>query len=267
MSEGAAMLAIPGGDLLMGATTFYPEEAPVKEVSVAPFCIDEAPVTNAQFNHFAASTGYRTSAERDCGSLVFGHYYAARLPGWSYVQGADWRHPAGPGTDWHNLRDHPVVHVSLEDALAFAAWAGKRLPSEAEWEWAARGGLSGLDYAWGPSLRMGDSIPANVWDGEFPYERQGGTDFPLTSAVGAYPANGFGLFDMIGNVWEITASSQSGTDGGCCLAGAEAQAKMLRPIIKGGSHLCAENYCQRYRPAARQFMDEPTSHIGFRCAC
>ena len=259
------MVAIPQGVFQMGSDNFYPEEAPSREAVVPAFSVDQVPVTNVSFAAFTHQTGYITKAERDGGSLVFGIHADRPHACWASVAGASWRHPAGSHTDWQTIPSHPVVHVSLQDAQAFAQWAGKRLPTEPEWEWAARGGLCGLDYAWGPDLRVGDDIPANVWDGEFPYHRRNGLTFPLTSAVASYPANGFGLFDMIGNVWEMTASYESDSSSGCCFSEVDGATSRLKPVIKGGSHLCAENYCQRYRPSARQFMASPTSHIGFRC--
>lgn len=258
--------SVPAGIFLMGSERFYDEERPVRQVEVAAFRIDRAPVTNAEFGRFCAETGHVTCAERAGGGLVFRP--GAQPDGnWAFTEGASWRHPVGPGSSLDRLELHPVVLVSARDAAAFAAWSGGRLPTEAEWEWAARGGLVSFDYAWGDQLRVEGSIPANVWNGAFPFEREGGFDLPLTTPVASYPDNGFGLSDMIGNVWEITADIAASPAGGCCHEPQERVGQLAAGnIIKGGSHLCAENHCRRYRPAARQSMSEPTSHIGFRCA-
>jgi formylglycine-generating enzyme required for sulfatase activity len=201
---------------------------------------------------------------------------------WEFTFGADWRHPLGPDSSIEGLEDHPVVHVAYADAEAYAAWAGKALPTEAQWEYAARGGLDGLEYAWGDSLAPGGAMLANYWQGLFPFANQLLDGWERTSPVRSYPPNGFGLYDMIGNVWEWTSDwygmPKSGS--GCCALpdprGAREresydpsarEARIGRKVIKGGSHLCAPNYCQRYRPAARspQAVDTSTSHIGFRC--
>ena len=302
-----AMLPIPGGVFAMGSERFYPEEAPVRRVRVDPFLIDATPVTNRAFARFVAETGHVTTAQvapdpRDYpgmapdmaqpGSLVF-----QRTPGpvdladvgqwWAFVPGADWAHPLGPDSDIAAIPDHPVVHVAYADALAYAEWAGKSLPTEAEWECAARGGLDGADYAWGDELAPGGVMLANVWQGNFPYANQLLDGWERTSPVATYPANGFGAYDMIGNVWEWTcdwfarpAAPRKKFKGACCIPSnprggkeresydpALAQIRIPRRVLKGGSHLCAPNYCQRYRPAARQAqaVDTSTSHIGFRC--
>ncbi|MBB3221881.1 formylglycine-generating enzyme family protein [Pseudoduganella umbonata] len=301
------MRFIAGGTTLMGAERFYPEEAPVRPVAVDGFWIDETPVTNAHFSAFVDATGYRTVAELPLdpaaypgvelhllksGSLSFvlpgardGGDRTRPTPGWQYVIGADWRHPAGPGSDIYGLDEHPVVHVAYADALAYAAWAGKELPTEAEWEFAARGGLEGKDYAWGDTLLPDGQYLANFWQGEFPFENLALDGYAGTSPVRSYPANGYGLFDIIGNVWEWTAdwyADPSRSTASCpnCiprnLRGASEQESLVpggtggrigRKVIKGGSHLCSPSYCQRYRPAARQpqSIDTSTSHIGFRC--
>jgi sulfatase modifying factor 1 len=184
--------SVPAGTFLMGSERFYDEERPVRQVEVAAFRIDRAPVTNAEFGRFCAETGHVTCAERAGGGLVFRP--GAQPDGnWAFTEGASWRHPAGPGSSLDGLERHPVVLVSARDAAAFAAWSGGRLPTEAEWEWAARGGLVSFDYAWGDELRVEGSIPANVWNGAFPFEREGGFDLPLTTPVGSFPDNGFGL--------------------------------------------------------------------------
>lgn len=300
------MRFVPGGTFAMGSERFYPEEAPVRKVRVDGFWIDETPVTNAEFARFVAATGHVTVAEiapdpKDYpgmlpgmdqpGSLVFTK--ATRpvdlaQPGewWSFTPGADWRHPLGPDSSIDGLDDHPVVQVAYEDAAAFARWAGKDLPTEAEWELAARGGLEGADYAWGDDLAPGGAMLANYWQGLFPFANQCLDGWERTSPVRSFPPNGHGLHDMIGNVWEWTrdwwsepkaaakgAKSCCAIDnprGGTLKASRDPQQPGIaigRKVLKGGSHLCAENYCQRYRPAARhpEMIDTSTTHIGFRC--
>ncbi|WP_326607552.1 formylglycine-generating enzyme family protein [Streptomyces sp. NBC_01799] len=304
------MVWIPGGRFTMGSDHHYPEEAPTHPVSVDGFWIDPHPVTNAQFQAFVEATGYRTTAERPAdpstypgadpamlapASAVFtppSHPVDLRYPyqWWSYVPGADWRHPGGPGTSLRDRLDHPVTHVAWPDALAYAQWAGKQIPTEAEWEYAARGGLPDSEFAWGDELNPGGRYLANTWQGEFPHENLELDGYAGTSPVGAFPANDYGLYDMIGNVWEWTSdwyadhrhlATNTPT---CCGAprprvnpagGEEAdsvepgqlQLRIPRKVMKGGSHLCAPNYCRRYRPAARlpQPIDTSTCHLGFRC--
>ena len=299
------MRLIPGGTFAMGSDRFYPEEAPVRRVKVDPFWIDEVPVTNAQFARFVAATGHVTTAEtvpdaRDypgldpakarAGSAVFVKSLIpidTRDPSrwWDFRAGADWRHPTGPGSTLDGLDDHPVVHVTAADAEAFAAWAGKTLPTEAEWEFAARGGLEGADYAWGNVLTPSGKVMANTWFGLFPFANQSPHGWTRTSPVRSFPPNGYGVHDMIGNVWEWTTdwwstAQPQGKTKSCCVpsnprGGSEqasidpaVSARFPRRVLKGGSHLCAPNYCQRYRPAARhpEAIDTSTSHIGFRCA-
>ncbi|MFZ6045424.1 formylglycine-generating enzyme family protein [Pseudomonas sp. CR3202] len=278
----AGMCRLAGGTFTMGSERFYREERPLREVRVEPFRLDPGPVTNAQFARFVAETGYRTQAElplpgqpgHRAGSLVF------RKPDrpvplhdpsfwWQLDPAADWRHPEGAGSGLTGRQDHPVVHITHRDAQAYAAWAGKRLPSEAEWEFAARGGLAGADYAWGDELLPEGRQLANFWRGDFPWHREDGLAVAFTTAVGHFPANPFGLFDMIGNVWEWTADDYAERATSCpsCAAGQPALAETEK-VIKGGSFLCAPSYCQRYRPAARQGLraDGSASHIGFRCA-
>lgn len=297
------MIWIAGGRFLMGSDAHYPEEAPAHPVWVDGFWIDPTPVTNAAFARFVAATGYVTVAERtplaedypgaDAACLVPGSlvFQAPVAPGdpedwarwWAFTPGADWRHPQGPGSDLHGLDDHPVVHVCHEDAAAFAAWAGKALPSEAEWEFAARGGLEGAAFAWGDELTPGGNHLANTWQGTFPSENLALDGYVGTSPVEAFPPNGYGLRDMIGNVWEWTddwyrPAHDAPEAKACCLprnprGGTAADsidpgfAGLPRKVVKGGSHLCAPNYCRRYRPAARQpqTIDTGTVHIGFRC--
>ncbi|MGE3709653.1 MAG: formylglycine-generating enzyme family protein [Hyphomicrobiaceae bacterium] len=296
---------VAGGTFRMGSDTHYPEEAPVHRVTVGGFFIDRTPVTNRQFREFVRATGHLTTAEivpdpKDypgalpymlfAGSLVFTppkHAVDLRDWGqwWCFTKGANWRHPYGPKSNIHALDSHPVVHVSFTDALAYARWAGKDLPTEAEWEFAARGGLDGAEYAWGPEFTLRGEHMANTWQGEFPHQNRNEDGFARTSPVTAFPPNGYGIHDMIGNTWEWTAdwwSQQHETDAlkTCCIpenprGGPEAashdprqpQIKIPRKVLKGGSHLCAPNYCRRYRPAARhaQPVDTSTSHVGFRC--
>ncbi|WP_164155787.1 formylglycine-generating enzyme family protein [Sandarakinorhabdus rubra] len=301
------MRLIPGGAFTMGAMDGYPEEAPLRRVALDPFFIDETPVTNRQFARFVAATGHVTVAEvapdprqypgmppelAVPGSLVFTPP-AGPVPldrpdlWWRFVPGADWRHPQGPGPDIEalGLMDHPVVQVAWADAAAYARWAGKALPTEAEHECAARGGLEGMRYAWGDELAPGGRQMANIWQGVFPHDHHGRAG---TTPVGRFPPNGHGLYDMIGNVWEWTAdwweerprrAAKRHPDACCTLRNprggtlhasfdpAMPHVKIGRKVLKGGSHLCAENHCQRYRPAARhpEMIDTATTHIGFRC--
>lgn len=285
----------------MGSDDFYEEERPVHRVSVKSFRIDESPVTNDEFAAFVADTGYVTFAEiaptpaeypnmpaEMCraGSFVF-HPLTEKYPApvtsavpqwWNYVFGADWRHPYGPESGLNGLGDHPVVHVVADDAEAYAKWAGKELPTEAEWEYAARGGYDdGRPYAWGSELEPGGVVMAKIWKGQFPYKNLAAPGLERTSPVRTYPANDYGVFDMIGNVWEWTAdwyvSGTQRSQSACCSVSAadsiapESALKIPRRVLKGGSHLCAPSYCRRYRPAARwpQPIDTSTSHTGFRC--
>lgn len=298
------MVRIPAGEFLMGSNTHYPEEAPARRMRVEGFWMDRGPVTNARFRAFVEATGYVTFAElvpkaRDYpealpemlygGSLVFNtpaHRVSMGTPvGWTFVRGADWRHPRGPASSLRGLDNHPVVHVTFADARAFAAWEGKELPTEAEWERAARGGLEGATYAWGDEFMPGGRIMANTWHGEFPFENLMPLGYRHTSPVGVFPANGFGLHDMIGNVWEWTSDLYRTND--LAIApkrreypslyreGAkdtsydprEVLTHIPRMVLKGGSYLCAPNYSRRYRPAARhpEPIDTSTCHVGFRC--
>jgi formylglycine-generating enzyme len=193
---------------------------------------------------------------------------------WAYVPGANWRHPWGPASDNTQRRDHPVTHIAYLDAEAFARWAGKDLPTEAEWEYAARGGLDGMSFAWGDDMRPDGALMANHWQGDFPWRNTGAKGWRGTTPVGLFPTNGYGLYDVTGNVWEWTVDDWSDrpvTNGRPCCAPQSPRAvdgeRFPRKVIKGGSHLCAPNYCLRYRPAARQAetVDTSTSHIGFRC--
>lgn len=302
----AGMVEIPGGDFAMGSENFYPEEAPVRRVRVSPFWMDARPVTNAAFRAFVEATGHVTFAERapdptqydgmredlaDPGSLVFqptpGPVDLHSLAWWTWQPGASWRHPLGPDSDLAGLDDHPVVHVTFDDAKAYAKWSGKHLPTEAEWEFAARGGADGLDYAWGDELAPDGAMLANYWQGPFPHGNSCEDGWLRTSPVGSFPANPFGLYDMIGNVWEWTQdwfaqprAHEKKRGDSCCIpanprGGRKDESvdptapshRIPRKVLKGGSHLCAESYCRRYRPAARyaQPIDTSTSHVGFRC--
>jgi formylglycine-generating enzyme len=300
------MLWIPGGRFRMGSEGFYPEERPVHEVSVDGFWMDRYAVTNQQFGRFVEATGYVTLAERVPnpadfpgappenlvpGSMVFHktrgpvdlHNYANW---WAWVPGTSWRHPTGPDSSLEGLEQHPVVHVAYEDAEAYAKWAGKNLPTEAEWEYAARGGLDGATFTWGNEEFPDGNAMANSWQGEFPWQNLLRDGYEGTSPVGAFPANGFGLYDMAGNVWEWTSDwyvvrHADAVVKPCCGPAAnpritspdksynphQPQFRIPRKVVKGGSHLCAPNYCLRYRPAARQpqMIDTGMTHIGFRC--
>jgi len=277
MTSPSELIAIPGGEYVLGSDDFYLEERPARQVQVEAFRIERTPVTNSQFAAFVAATGYQTVAERapgpghSPGSLVFvppDHGVDLRAPPqwWQFIEGADWRHPQGPASSLAGLEDHPVVHVAHEDALAYARWLGRTLPNEAQWEAAARGGLEGAAYAWGQEFTPAGRQMANSWQGAFPHQNLVLDGFERTSPVEAFAPNGFGLSDMIGNVWEWTQSDYGPrpTTQPCC--GPTGSAPQLK-VIKGGSHLCAPNYCQRYRPAARQGQgaDTGTSHTGFRC--
>jgi formylglycine-generating enzyme len=301
----ADMAQLPGGTFLMGSASFYPEERPVHRVTVDSFRIDRRPVTVAEFRRFVKATGYVTVAERPLdpldypdadhdllvpGSLVF---HPAGRPvdlrdvsnWWRYVPGARWDRPEGPGSDTYSRARHPAVHIAYEDAEAYAHWAGKALPTEAEWEYAARGGLDGAAFSWGDEAAPAGRMMANYWQGEFPWQNLAHDGYAGTSAVGSFEANGHGLHDMTGNVWEWTADfftprHPADAAKACCvpsnprvttaepsLVAGEPGSHIPRRVIKGGSHLCAPNYCLRYRPAARQgeAVDTSTSHIGFRC--
>jgi sulfatase modifying factor 1 len=283
--EGMAWL--PGGEFAMGSESFYPEEGPIRRVAVDGFWIDERPVTVHAFRRFVKATGYVTVAERPLnaadypeadpealvpGSLVF---RPSRGPvdlrdvrnWWAYVPGTTWERPEGPASDTYTRGRHPVTQIAYEDAQAYAEWAGKALPTEAEWEYAARGGLDGAVFAWGDEFAPDGRLMANTWQGEFPWQNLLADGFAGTSPVGAFPPNGYGLFDVTGNVWEWTCDAADGPAQRPCCGPAEAGAHIPRRVIKGGSHLCAPNYCLRYRPAARQFeaVDTSTGHLGFRC--
>jgi len=292
------MVWVPPGECMIGSDSHYAEERPAHRVQVAGFWIDPFPVTNARFAEFVRATSHVTLAELppnpadypgaapemlQPGSLVF------RKPDrpvplqdvrnwWAFVFGADWRHPYGPESTLDGLADHPVTHVAYADVVAYAAWAKKQIPTEAEWERAARGGLPNAVYAWGNEFLPNGRFMANTWQGRFPYENLREDGYERTSPVHAFPPNGYNVHDMIGNVWEWTSDWYGAGHGtrrdACCGAAAEASRDPASPsdplprkVLKGGSHLCAPNYCRRYRPAARypQPIDTSTGHVGFRC--
>jgi formylglycine-generating enzyme len=278
------MAWIPAATFAMGSNAHYPEEAPVRDVTVDGFWIDRYEVTNRDFAAFVADTGYMTVAERPLDpaqfpgapaeNLVPGSLVFTGTPGpvdlrhlsqwWAWTPDASWRHPDGPASSLAGRDDEPVVHVACEDAEAYAAWAGKTLPAEAEWELAARGGLAGAAYAWGDEPEPAGARLANYWHGDFPWRADPG--YAVRAPVGSYPPNGHGLYDMAGNVWEWTCDWYGGSEE-ASLDPAQPQFRVPRRVVKGGSYLCADTYCLRYRPAARrpQMVDTGTSHIGFRC--
>ena len=299
------MVWIPSCTFRMGSDKHYVEERPAHNVAVDGFWIDKYPVTNERFAKFIADTGHTTFAEIPpdpadypgalahmlyAGSLVFHRPTGPVDRGdignwWRYDRGADWRHPRGPGSSIDGLMRHPVVHVAFSDAEAFARWEGKELPTEAEWELAARGGLDGKPYAWGDEFMPGNRPMANTWQGDFPWNNLVEDGYEGTSPVDAFPANGYGVHDMIGNVWEWTsdwyaAAHPADARKACCVPRnplgpretesfdpRQPEIRIPRKVLKGGSHLCAPNYCRRYRPAARfpEPVDTSTSHVGFRC--
>ena len=284
------MVWVPGGDFAMGSNEFYPEESPVRRETVPGFWMDRAPVTVREFRRFVKATRHVTTAERaperadypnaDAALLVPGSlvFQGTRGPvslddnraWWRYAPGARWDRPEGPDSDVYTRANHPVTHVTFTDAEAYAAWARKALPTEAEWERAARGGLEGARFAWGDEETAGGRRLANTWQGEFPWHDSAEDGWRGTSPVGCYPANGFGLLDVTGNVWEWTTErfeSAGKPQSPCCAAAGADAGRFPSNVIKGGSHLCAPSYCLRYRPAARQAetVDTSTSHIGFRC--
>jgi sulfatase modifying factor 1 len=302
------MILVPGGKFLMGSDKFYPEEKPVHEVTVDSFYIDKYEVTNAEYRKFVKETGYITVAERplkledypnaDPALLVPGALVFQKPKGavnlndyhnwWAWTPGANWKHPFGPDSNLFGFKDHPVVHIAYEDAEAYAKWADKELPTEAEWEFAARAGLEGKNFTWGDEDTQLTKPMANTWQGEFPYQNLLVDKYEGTSPVGSFEPNGYGLYDMAGNVWEWTSDwyvthldETANNVKTCCTTHVnprvvspdqsydpcQPQVKIPRKVVKGGSHLCAPNYCLRYRPAARQpqMIDTGMSHIGFRC--
>ena len=299
------MVWISGGTFRMGSEDFYSEEGPIHQVSVDGFWIDKYQVTNAQFTRFVKLTGYATVAERQPNpedypgaspeSLTPGSLTFQKTSGpvnlnhinqwWSWTPGAYWRRPEGPGSQIRKRKRHPVVHIAYEDAQAYTSWAGKSLPTEAEWEFAARGGLNGATFTWGDEHFPNGQAMANSWQGEFPWQNLLKDGFEGTAPVGSFPANGYGVHDMAGNAWEWTddwwtESHPEDAKKACCIPHnprggkmdtsydrSTPQFRIPRKVVKGGSHLCAPNYCLRYRPAARrpQHIETGTTHIGFRC--
>jgi formylglycine-generating enzyme required for sulfatase activity len=275
------MVSLPGGAFVMGSDDrlAYPEDGETpREVELSPFMIDPCAVSNAEFAGFVAASGYVTDAERFGWSFVFGGSLpdgfpptraVAAAPWWRQVYGADWRHPEGTPSDLLRRESHPVVHVSFNDALSYCAWVGKRLPTEAEWEFAARGGLAQAAFPWGDEREPEGEHRMNVWQGQFPNQNTLGDGFYGTCPVEAFPPNGYGLYNVTGNVWEWTAdwfdpafrARDNRTDPGGPPTG-------THRVQKGGSHLCHASYCRRYRVAARQGNepDSSTGNLGFRCA-
>jgi len=297
------MVWIPGGTFLMGSDKHYPEEAPAHEVTVDGFWMDKFVVTNEEFRRFVEATKHVTLAERAPNPDDYpGAKPEMLLPAsvvfqkprqrvdlnncynwWTYVPGASWRHPEGAASTIRGRAKHPVVQVAFEDAEAYARWAGKELPTEAEWEFAARGGLKGVEFVWGNEFTIGGKHMANTWQGEFPWQNLKEDGFEGIAPVGSFPPNNYGLYDMAGNVWEWTTDwyqEHGKIVHSCCGSfnpkGGEREKsydpntpeiKIPRKVMKGGSYLCAPNYCRRYRPAARmaQPIDTSTCHLGFRC--
>jgi sulfatase modifying factor 1 len=292
------MIRIPAGSFQMGSDAFYPDETPVHTRWVSSFELDAYPVTNAEFRQFVAETGYVTVAEESLSAEDFPELSdEERAPGamvftptsgpvdlgnwrqwWAWVPGARWAEPFGPGSGIDDRLHHPVVQVAYRDATAYAEWSQKRLPTEAEWEYAARGGLDAATYAWGDDPQPDGQLMANHWQGSFPYNNMGAAGWAGTSPVGTFAANGFGLFDVTGNTWEWTSTPYTPRhippgvapppqEGRPNLLGEPQSGPPMR-VLKGGSHLCSPEYCLRYRPAARspQSDDTAMTHIGFRCA-
>lgn len=309
-SAPEGMVYIPSGNFMMGGKSAqaYPDELPRRSVAVSGFYMDRHEVTNREFAEFVEATGYTTVAERpvdweelkkqlppdtpkppdsmlQAGSLVFqptdGPVDLRDLSQWwAWTLGADWRHPEGPDSDLDGRMDHPVVHIAFDDALAYAEWAGKRLPTEAEWEWASMGGLEDPKYPWGDTPVTQASDRANFWQGIFPFRNEEADGYYRTSPVGAYPANGYGLFDMAGNVWEWcrdkyradTYSRETAPSDVIDPRGPDASFDPTEPlaekyVIRGGSYLCNDSYCSGYRVARRMraTRDSAFGHTGFRC--
>ncbi|HET8591101.1 MAG TPA: formylglycine-generating enzyme family protein [Nakamurella sp.] len=282
------MVLVPAGEFRMGndRDDAFPDdgEGPVRTVYVSDFLIDATAVTNEAFAAFVDATGYRTEAERFGWSFVFDGLIGRRdraavmdgtvpgAPWWTAVRGADWAHPFGPHTGLDGVGDHPVVHVSWNDAAAYASWAGKRLPTEAEWEKACRGGLDQARFPWGDELEPGGEHWMNVWQGDFPRRNTGRDGYQATAPANAFPANGFGLYNTTGNVWEWTADRFSAhwhaRDNARTRHDPQGPPAGPTMVLRGGSYLCHVSYCNRYRTAGRtqNTPDTSTGHMGFRCA-
>lgn len=276
------MIYLPGGAFLMGtddADGFASDgEGPVREVELSPFYIDPCTVTNAEFAEFVDATGYVTEAERFGWSFVF-HLFVDEevrrqdvrnvpgLPWWLAVNGASWRHPEGKGSSVEDRLDHPVIHVSWNDAQAYCRWAGKRLPTEAEWEYAARGGLVQKKYPWGDVLKPGEAYMCNIWQGKFPDKNNAADGYAGTAPARSFPPNGYGLYHAVGNVWEWCADWFSATPD-IKRRNPKGPARGTARSMRGGSYLCHKSYCNRYRVAARSSNtpDSSTGNLGFRCA-
>jgi len=301
-ASSTGMVHIEGGTFMMGSDGHYAEEAPAHRVTVDSFFIDRYEVTNAEFAAFVESTGHVTVCERPANPADYpGADPAMCAPSscvfvkpaqpvdlsnpynwWTYITGANWRHPEGPASSIEGHENDPVVHVAYEDVEAYAAWVGKEIPTEAEWEYAARGGLEGMEFAWGDDFTPGGVYMANTWQGNFPVENLRSDGYEMRSPVGSFPPNGYGLYDMTGNVWEWTRDwygAYHAAEKACCgqvnprggkrstsYDAAVPNVHIPRKVMKGGSFLCAYNYCRRYRPAARmaQAVDTSTNHLGFR---
>ena len=288
-SELNQTVDVSGGDFKFGDNRYYPNEGPVKVTRVANFNIDKTEVTNGQFKAFVDATDYVTAAERGLSDVDFPEILPEfRVPGsmvfvapdldkpsspatwWQFVSGANWQNPKGPDSSIAGKEAHPVVQVTHADAIAYAQWLGRRLPTEAEWEYASRGGLEGASFSWGEESPNVGASKANTWQGRFPYNNMNEDGFVGSSPVGCFAANGLGLYDTTGNVWEWTDTAY-GPDRKRDY-GAEGydpqQPGVTVKTLKGGSFLCSDNYCQRFRPAARQAQDTTlaSSHIGFRTA-
>jgi formylglycine-generating enzyme required for sulfatase activity len=307
----AGMAWIPGGEFTMGSDSdlAWADEKPAHRVRVAGFFMDQAEVTNAEFRRFVEATGYVTTAERPpdlneimkqlppgtppppAEKLVPGSMVFRMTSGpvntrdfsqwWHWTPGANWKHPEGPDSSIAGREQHPVVHVSWDDAVAYARWAGKRLPTEAEWEFAARGGLDNKPYVWGDARPGADGRwQCNIWQGEFPYRNTAEDGFERTAPVRSFPPNGYGLYDMAGNVWEWCADwydrdlhkRRAGKPLVINPTGPDKTYDPMHPfeprrVQKGGSFLCNDSYCSRYRPSARHGCSPDTgmSHVGFRC--
>lgn len=291
-SDNSEQIWVPGGSFIMGSDTDYPEEGKAHPVTVSGFWIDRHEVTNAQFRRFVVATGYKTVAERGLdaqrfpglpaelyrpGSTVFvppKQLLIGNMQWWHFLPGADWRHPTGPGSSIQGLDNHPVVHIAYEDAQAYAKWQGRALPSEAEFEYAAKGGAS-TTFPWGKTLTLHGKQMSNTWQGAFPFQNRQSDGFVASAPVGCFAPNHFGLYDMVGNVWEWVggrwsthhpAEAQLNPQVDLEDALVKASRTPQLGVIKGGSFLCSPVYCKRYRPSARHAQDLTmgTNHIGFR---